>query len=201
MDLIQLETLGWLLPLAYLAGSVNFSIILFKLLGRDDPRGQFSGNPGTVNVTRQMGRFWGGVVLIADVGRALLVAILSETLLKSGLTTWVGFSLLIGNRYPLFHGFKGGKGVATYLGLTTVLSPVFALLSCLTWVLVYAAVRIPFIGSLFMISIMGLGIVRHYDWNITALSGTILSLALILYAHRSNITGYLSARKGLTKTA
>jgi glycerol-3-phosphate acyltransferase PlsY len=179
---------------------VNFSIVLFKLFGKGDPRGQFSGNPGTVNVTRQMGRFWGAVVLIADVGRALLVAVLSETLLKSSMTVWVGFSLLIGNRYPLFHGFKGGKGVATYLGFTAALSPVFALLSCLSWVAVYAAVRIPFIGSFFMIAVMGLGIMQHYDWSIIALSGTVFSLSFILFAHRSNITGYLSARKGLTKT-
>jgi acyl phosphate:glycerol-3-phosphate acyltransferase len=195
-----LTTASWLMPLAYAAGSVNFSIILFKVLGRGDPRNGFSGNPGTSNVTRQLGYVWGAIVLILDVSRAACVALLAGTCLHDHpLVAWTGFALLLGNRYPLFHGFKGGKGVATYLGFTAYIAPPFAMLSCLVWVVVYAVMRTPFIGSFFMVTVAGIGIAEHYRWGATAFSGTILTLAMILYAHLPNVRAYLAAWKGLTK--
>lgn len=169
--------------------------MLFKLFGKDDPRKSFSGNAGTANVVRQSGYIWGIFILILDVGRAALIAFLAEMLLKDALSVWAGLFLLLGNRYPIFHNFKGGKGVATYLGFTAAIAPIFAGASCLTWVLVYAFAHITFIGSFFMIAVMGFGVMQHYDWAAVALTGTVLSLSLIIYAHRSNITGYLAARQ------
>lgn len=194
----QFKILLWLTPFVYLAGSINFSILLFNLTGKADPRRSFSGNAGTANVVRQSGYVWGAVILILDVGRAASIILLAEELLEDAMSAWVGFSLLIGNRYPVFHGFKGGKGVATYLGITTAIAPVFAAASCLTWVLVYAFARITFVGSFFMITAMGLGIMQHYHWNPVAVTGSLLSLALIVYAHRSNITSYLLEREKLS---
>lgn len=195
-----ITTAVWLMPVVYAAGSVNFSIILFRLLGRGDPRLRFSGNPGTANVTRQIGYVWGAVVLLLDVGRAACVALLAGALLRDhGLVAWAGFALLLGNRYPLFHGFKGGKGVATYLGFAAGIAPLFAVLACTAWVVVYAAVRTPFIGSFFMVTVAGIGIMEHFRWGVTALAGTALTLAMILRAHLPNIRAYRAARKGLTK--
>jgi glycerol-3-phosphate acyltransferase PlsY len=191
----QLKILLWLTPLAYLAGSVNFSILLFKLTGKGDPRRSFSGNAGTANVVRQAGYVWGIVILLLDMGRAALIILLADALLKDGFGVWVGLVLLIGNRYPVFHGFKGGKGVATYLGIAAALSPVFAALSCLTWVLVYSVARITFMASFMMIAVMGFGIMAHYHWHAAAVAGSVLSLALIYHAHRLNITNYLASRE------
>ncbi len=191
----KLKIMIWLLPFAYVAGSVNFSIMLCKISGKEDPRKSFSGNAGTTNVVRQLGYVWGVLILLLDVGRAALIAILADMLLKDALTVWVGLFLLLGNRYPVFHNFKGGKGVATYLGFTAAVAPIFAAASCLTWVLVYAFVHITFIGSFFMIAVMGLGIMQRYHWGACALTGAILGLSLIIYAHRSNITAYLASRK------
>jgi len=190
-----MATLLWLLPLAYLAGSVNFSILLFKLFGKGDPREGFSGNAGTANVVRQAGYVWGVLILILDLGRAALIILLAERLRLDALTVWVGLFLVLGNRYPVFHGFKGGKGVATYLGITVVVAPVFAALSCLAWVVVYAAARITFVGSFFMIAVMGYGIMEHYEWRIVAATGSFLTLALIYVAHRSNLKDYLAGRR------
>jgi acyl phosphate:glycerol-3-phosphate acyltransferase len=191
----KLKIMIWLTPFAYLAGSVNFSILLFKLTGKGDPRKSFSGNAGTANVVRQSGYIWGAVILILDVGRAASIALLAEILLKDAMSVWVGFFLLLGNRYPIFHSFQGGKGVATYLGFAAAVSPIFAAASCLTWVLVYAIARITFIGSFFMIAVMGLGIMQHYNWHAVAVAGSLFSLALIIYAHHSNIATYLAERK------
>jgi acyl phosphate:glycerol-3-phosphate acyltransferase len=193
-------TIAWLIPLAYVAGSVNFSIILFKLLGRGDPRNRFSGNAGTTNVTRQLGYAWGAVILMLDVSRAAGVALLAGALLRDhGFVTWAGVALLLGNRYPLFHSFKGGKGVATFLGFAAAVAPLSAALSCLVWVLVYAGVRTTFIGSFFMVAVAGIGIMEHFRWGGAALAGTCAMLALIVHAHAPNIQAYRGARKGLTK--
>lgn len=183
------------MPFAYLAGSVNFSILLFKLTDKGDPRNSYSGNAGTANVVRQSGYVWGTVILILDIGRAALITLLAAMLLRDAMSVWVGFSLLLGNGYPLFHGFKGGKGVATYLGFTVAVAPIFAAASCLAWVLIYAVTRITFIGSFFMIAVMGLGIMLHYNWNAVALAGSIFNLALIIYAHRLNIKGYMAEQE------
>src|SRR5208283_6021776 len=101
---------------AYLAGSVNFAIIFFKLAGKEDPRLSFSGNAGTTNVYRQAGFIWAAVVFLLDIGRALAVAVIACYFLKTHLLPWAGFFLVLGNSFPCFHGFRGGRGVANYLG-------------------------------------------------------------------------------------
>lgn len=89
-----------LLVLAYLAGSINFSILLFRLTGREDPRQHGSGNPGATNVYRQAGAVWAAVVLLLDMGRAIAVAVLAQRLLNDWQVPWVGLGLILGNRFP-----------------------------------------------------------------------------------------------------
>jgi acyl phosphate:glycerol-3-phosphate acyltransferase len=105
---------------AYFAGSINFAIIFFKLTGRGDPRLSFSGNAGTTNVYRQAGMMWAAVIFLLDIGRALAVAAVAIHFLDPSLLPWVGLFLVFGNSFPCFHGFRGGKGVANYLGFTMI---------------------------------------------------------------------------------
>ena len=130
-------TLILLSLVVYLAASINFSILLFKMLGKGDPRDKFSGNAGTMNVNRQLGLIWALVVLLLDMGRAVAVAMVGTLFLPSMFVPVLGFFLVIGNQKPLFHRFRGGKGVASYLGFTAYISPVTAGISCLVWVIVY----------------------------------------------------------------
>ena len=88
---------------AYLAGSVNFAILVFKALGKDDPRAGFSGNPGATNVYRQAGYFWAVLVLILDMSRALGVAFIALHLVPVTLVPWAGLGLILGNRLPRFY--------------------------------------------------------------------------------------------------
>ena len=107
-----METIILICLASYLAGSVNFAIIFFKLTGKADPRLIFSGNAGTTNVYRQAGILWAAFVFLLDVGRALAVAVIACYFLKTHLLPWAGFFLVLGNSFPCFHGFRGGKGVA-----------------------------------------------------------------------------------------
>ncbi len=187
------ELLGNLILLGlavYLAASVNFSIILFKVLSKGDPRDNFSGNAGTVNVARQLGKRWGLLILLLDIARAGAIAQVGVYLLPATLVPLLGFLLVVGNQKPLFHGFRGGKGVASYLGFTALISPVLAAGSCLAWVLAYRLFHQPFIGSFFMITVLGLGTIIHCSWTWPAMIGAGLTMALIFQAHRTNIAAY-----------
>jgi glycerol-3-phosphate acyltransferase PlsY len=172
---------------AYVLGSVNFAIVVMKASGRGDPRTKFSGNAGATNVYRQAGLFWATVVLLLDFGRALLFSFLSIHWTGKTLTPWVGLLLLLGNRFPCFHQFRGGKGVASYIGFTVALSPLTSALACLAWVAGYSVFRVPFIASLGMILILAVGSMIAVSWAAPAVVGIGLSTALLLANHWPNI--------------
>jgi acyl phosphate:glycerol-3-phosphate acyltransferase len=181
---------------AYLAGSVNFAILLFKLLNKDDPRTGYSKNPGVTNVYRQAGYFWAVVVLILDMGRAMGVAFIGLRLLPMALVPWVGLGLILGNRFPCFHGLQGGKGVANYLGFTAMISPVTTGLSALGWILTYAIWRTPFFGSFVMVFILAAGTIVACKYSLSAITGITVTAVLIYYNHKSNVLGLLRPRDG-----
>ncbi|MEN6331642.1 MAG: glycerol-3-phosphate acyltransferase [Smithella sp.] len=173
--------------IAYLAGSVNFAIIFFKLTGKGDPRSSFSGNAGTTNVYRQAGFLWAAVIFLLDIGRAAAVAALAVYFLPASFIPWAGFCLVAGNSYPCLHRFYGGKGVANYLGFLLFVAPWAAGLSAAIWLVVYGVVRIPFIASFFMIFILSVGQACFFNWVFGAVAGSAATFALILLNHKKNI--------------
>jgi glycerol-3-phosphate acyltransferase PlsY len=175
---------------AYLAGSVNFAIIFFKLTGRGDPRHSFSGNAGTTNVYRQAGYFWATVILLLDIGRALVVAVVAVRFLEGKYLPWVAFFLVLGNSFPCFHGFRGGKGVANYLGFTVLVAPWAAIISSGIWLVVYGIVRITFIASFFMVFILSCGQALALHWQFSPVTGALATFLLVLFNHRKNIANY-----------
>ena len=177
----------FLCGVAYLAGSVNFAILLYKLTGREDPRTRFSGNPGTTNVYRTAGPFWALVVFLLDVGRSIAVAFLALWMIGLSCLPWVGLTLIIGNRYPFFHGFQGGKGVANYFGFCGAITPVAAGLSILAWGGVFALLRVPFLSSFSMVAVLTVGMVQACGTGPMALTGIILTALFIIVSHRSNL--------------
>ena len=187
--------LALILLFAYFAGSINFAIILLGLLGKEDPRTKFSGNAGTTNVYRQAGRGWAAVVLLLDAGRAVGLAALALYFLPAALVSWVGMALVTGNRFPCFHRFQGGKGVASFLGFTLLIVPWGTVLSCLVWVVVYGIVRIPFIASFFMVLILGGATASSGDSQAVSIAGTVVTVLLIFFNHRKNIVTLLAQRR------
>ena len=180
--------------LAYLLGSINFAILVMKATGRGDPRSKFSGNAGTTNVYRQAGLFWAAVVLLLDFGRALLLSFLSIQWSGITLTPLVGLFLLLGNRFPCFHQFRGGKGVGSYIGITAALSPLTSALSCLVWVAGYAVFRVPFVASLGMVLVLSAGSLIAVSWDARAVIGIALTTALLLANHWPNIKNHFGLK-------
>jgi glycerol-3-phosphate acyltransferase PlsY len=175
---------------AYLAGSINFAIVFFKLSGKADPRLSFSGNAGTTNVYRQAGYFWAAVILLLDIGRALGVAALAVYYLEGKYLPWAGFFLVLGNSFPCFHNFRGGKGVANFLGFTLLVEPWVAFLAVIMWVTTYGVYRITFIASFVMVFTLSLGLAFSNHWVFCAAFGAAATFFLILFDHRKNIIEY-----------
>jgi len=187
--------LAALLLFTYLAGSINFAIIALRLLGKEDPRTRFSGNAGTTNVYRQAGKGWAALVLLLDVGRAASLAALALALLPFAFVPWIGLALVAGNRFPCFHRFRGGKGVASYLGFVVPIAPWGAAAACLAWVAVHRIVRIPFVASFCMILILGSAIVAAGGGEAIPAAGMVATVLLIVFNHKTNIITLLDQRR------
>ena len=127
---------------AYLLGSVAFGIIVSKLFGLPDPRTVGSGNPGATNVLRSGKKMAAAFTLLGDVLKGWLPVWLA---LQSDMLMWVvasvGLAVFFGHLYPIYYKFKGGKGVATALGVMLALSPWLALAAIATWVVVFVVSR------------------------------------------------------------
>lgn len=181
---------------AYVAGSVNFSILIFKLLKKGDPRDRFSGNAGATNVYRQAGCAWALSVLLLDMARAVGIAWMAFGWLPPHWVPWSALALVLGNRYPLFHGFRGGKGVANYLGFSAYISPIAALLAAGAWAVAWRLTAVPFIGSIVLVLILALCTMSVLDWHPMAISGSALTAGFILWCHHANIAFLISGRSG-----
>ena len=174
---------------AYVAGSVNFSILVFRFTGREDPRQHGSGNPGATNVYRQAGLAWAAGVLLLDIGRAMAVALLATTLLPVWQIPWVGLGLIMGNRWPLFHRFRGGKGVANYLGFTVIIAPMWALFGALAWGAAHLVWRTPFLSSFAMVLCLAVGAAMVQEMGVWGRLGAAATVVFIVACHHTNIRG------------
>jgi len=132
--------------LAYLLGSISFAVLVSKLMGLNDPRSYGSGNPGATNVLRTGNRIAAVLTLVGDAGKGALAVVLARLAAdRFGFTDTtlaaVGLAAFIGHLFPVFHGFKGGKGVATAAGMLLALAPWLGLATLATWVVVAVFLR------------------------------------------------------------
>jgi glycerol-3-phosphate acyltransferase PlsY len=184
-----MSTLLLVLGATYVAASINGAIVVLRLAGKGDPRTAHSGNPGTSNVYRVAGPAWAAVVLLFEVGRAVALAWLALRRLPLAHVPLVWLALVLGIRFPLFHGFRGGKGVAGSLGFVALVHPLAAALAAASWVLVFAFARVSFIGSFAMVAVLGAGVVLRCGFGAVPMAATAATVALIYAAHSRNWRG------------
>jgi glycerol-3-phosphate acyltransferase PlsY len=134
---------------SYLVGSIPFGLFIAKLASGQDVRAIGSGNIGATNVARAAGRTAAVSTLLLDALKGFLPAFFaSKSADSSSLGAACGVAAVVGHCFPLWLRFRGGKGVATGLGVTLALAPLAALCGALAWALAYAIVRISSVGSL-----------------------------------------------------
>lgn len=189
---VTLIPVVWIVA-AYLLGSVAFGIIVSKLFGLPDPRTVGSGNPGATNVLRSGKKLAAALTLLGDVLKGWLPVWLA---LQSDMLMWVvasvGLAVFLGHLYPIFYKFKGGKGVATALGVMVALSPLLGILAVVTWVVVFAVSRYSSLAA-----IVAAALAPAYAWFLLSaysdyvIAVTIMTVMLI-WRHRSNIKKLLT---------
>ncbi len=187
--------------IAYIIGSINIAIVVFNIFQKNDPRDQYSKNPGVTNVYRQAGLFWAVIVLLLEIAKAILIVFVAGLTLPPQWVPWIILAYLLGNKYPLFHSFKGGKGMAGYLGTMLYVNPMFAAFSCIAWVGAFVVFRQPFISSFFMAYTLSMGLVIAANYYSSAIAGVIVIFILLTINHFENMKKFYNTliKKDLTK--
>ena len=193
--------------IAYLIGSVNFSVILSKKMAGFDVREKGSGNAGTTNMLRSVGKKAAALTLICDILKGI-VAILIAMFIgwafqvenQSLLVQIAGIAVVIGHTFPVFFGFKGGKGVATSLGILIMSNWQIGLICLVFGVLLIALTRMVSLGSCaaaVLFPVLTLFITENYI--VTQCSGyliySIILAVIVLFNHRSNIKRILAGKE------
>jgi glycerol-3-phosphate acyltransferase PlsY len=176
---------------AYLTGSLSFAVILSRVFSMPDPRSYGSGNPGATNVLRSGRKAVAALTLLGDALKGAVAVLLAQWAtqawsLPAYTPALAGLAAFVGHLWPVFFGFKGGKGVATALGLLVALNPWLGLACAASWLLVFVATRISSLSAL-----AAAGLAPVYAWW---LSGqwvdtlAILGVALLIFwRHKANI--------------
>jgi len=170
---------------AYFVGSIPFGVLIARGLGVDI-QAQGSGNIGATNVTRVLGPIPGAVVLVLDAAKGALPTWFALTTVAD---PWIviatGAAAIVGHCFSPFLEFKGGKGVATALGVFLVLCPDLVAISVLVFVAAYKLSKVPALGSLAAVFTIAVMLVLRGDTYSAALAvGTLL---LLVYTHRTNL--------------
>jgi glycerol-3-phosphate acyltransferase PlsY len=194
---LEADLMEWLLLilLCYLIGSVPFSFIFSRLLGGVDIRARGTGNVGATNVFRTLGIKIALLSLLGDLLKGVLAAWLGLTFGGIGLAALCTVAVVTGHCWPIFLGFRGGKGVATSAGAILVLMPLIGVIAAVTFVTVIAVSRFVSLGSvcaavLFPVLIL----VMNEPWQYLMM-GLVMS-GMVLFRHRTNIE---RLRKGTEK--
>jgi glycerol-3-phosphate acyltransferase PlsY len=182
--------------LAYLLGSVSFAVVVSRAMGLADPRSYGSGNPGATNVLRTGNRTAAILTLVGDAAKgAVAVGLAKAVATRYGfgdlVFACVGLAAFVGHLFPVFHGFQGGKGVATAAGVLLALSPWLGLATLATWITVAVFFRYSSLAALVaaVFAPSYYALLAGIDAVLVPLG--IMSVLLIL-RHRKNISNLIA---------
>lgn len=194
--------------IAYLIGSINFSVLISKKMAGFDVREKGSGNAGTTNMLRSVGKKAAAITLICDILKgvisiviAIIVGNIAKNLDRELLLQIAGIAVVLGHTFPIFFGFKGGKGVATSLGVLLMSNWQIGLICLVFAVVLMALTRMVSLGSCaaaVLFPVLTLFINQHYTVLTDGKSGrvyfvySVILAIIVLYNHRSNIKRILN---------
>lgn len=177
----------------YLLGSVPFGLVMARLFGLGDIRQIGSGNIGATNVLRTGNKLAAFLTLILDAGKGGIAVLAARALVGEDAAQLAGFAAFLGHCFPVFLGFKGGKGVATFLGTLLALFWPAGVAACLTWAAVAGVFRISSLAALIAaisapiwVSVLGMP---------QASLVSVFLAVLIFIRHRANITRLLAGQE------
>ena len=184
-----------LIPIAYLIGSISFAVVVSKCMRLPDPHTYGSGNPGATNVLRTGNKLAAALTFIGDALKgyfAVMLAriILGDESLTSTLSSWVlcgvVIAVFLGHLFPIFHGFKGGKGVATACGILFGVNVILGIATLSTWVIVAVFLRYSSLAALAAAVFGPFYFVFLFGFQPMGIALLAVCL-LLIWRHRSNI--------------
>lgn len=192
---------------AYLLGSVSFAIVVSKLFRLADPRTFGSGNPGATNVLRTGNKVAAALTLLGDclkgvVPVALAVYLEEQLGLGDAGVALISVAVFAGHLWPVYFRFKGGKGVATALGVLLGLNPVLGLATLVTWIVIAYAFRFSSLAALVSALFAPFYYTLLFGLNTIGFAVLVMSV-LLIWRHKTNIGNLISGREskiGKSKT-
>ena len=188
----------WLIPLAYALGSISFAVVVSKAMGLPDPYTHGSKNPGATNVLRTGNKLAAVLTLLGDAAKGWVAVTIARAVLgdpasesNNMLLGLVTIAVFLGHLYPIFHGFKGGKGVATAAGILFAISWVLGLTTLGTWLIVAFFMRYSSLAALCAAAFAPLYFTFLFGVQPMSLAILVMSL-LLIYRHRSNIRNLMN---------
>lgn len=192
-----------LIPIAYLIGSISFAVVVSKCMRLPDPHSYGSGNPGATNVLRTGNKLAAVLTLIGDAFKGYLAVMLARVLLgdeslTSTLSSWllcgVVIAVFLGHLFPIFHGFKGGKGVATACGILFGINWILGAATLGTWIIVAMFMRYSSLAAL-AAAVFG-PIYFVFLFGFQPMGIALLAVCLLLiWRHRSNIHNLMNGKE------
>ncbi len=178
-------TLAVVAALAYLLGSIPFGILITRSLGLGDLRSIGSGNIGATNVLRTGNKRAAAATLLLDAAKGAVTVLIARAAIGEDAAQFAGFSAFLGHLFPVWLGFKGGKGVATFLGLMTALAPQVGFACCAVWAVTAAISRMSSLAALIAAASCSFWLVVFGHGQMIVL---VILLTLLIYVkHSPNI--------------
>ena len=185
---------------AYLLGSVSSAIITCKLMGLQDPRTTGSRNPGATNVLRLGGKKAAIITLLGDMLKGLIPVLIASQFGVDNLTlALVGFLAFLGHIFPLYYGFKGGKGVATYFGVILGINWQVGLIALIIWLIVALLLKISSLSALVSMFLTPF-VLWHFTHSVELTVAVIVMSMIAFWRHTSNILALISGKEEQIKS-
>ena len=184
---------------AYLIGSVSFAVIMSRVFRLPDPHTYGSGNPGATNVLRSGNKTAAVLTLLGDAFKGWLAVWLAQRFAPAGTAEWAmaiaGALAVIGHMYPVFHRFKGGKGVATALGALFGFSVYLGLGAISTWIIIVVFFRMSSFASIVSALFAPFATWMLFGVSHPFFASVVLVAILLIYRHRQNIKNILARKE------
>ena len=191
------------IPIAYLIGSISFAVVVSKCMRLPDPHSYGSGNPGATNVLRTGNKLAAVLTLTGDALKGFFAVMLGRILLgdeslSSTLNSWllcgVVIAVFLGHLFPIFHGFKGGKGVATACGILFGINWILGLATLGTWIIVAIFMRYSSLAALAAAVFGPIYFVFLFGFQPMAIA-LLLVCSFLIWRHRSNIKNLMNGNE------